>query len=155
MIRGFEFINPKYSSYIHSDFPISLKLPARSSKNSAGYDFYSPLKILIEPGCSCLIWTNVKAFMPEDEVLKIYPRSSLATKKGLILKNIVGIIDSDYYSNETNDGQIGICLYNMSGTNQTIEMGDKIAQGIFQKFLVIDDDYVVNARSGGFGSTGQ
>ena len=87
-------------------------LPVRGSSKSAGYDLASPIDVIIEPHSSVLIWTNIKAYMQDDEVLEVYIRSSTAIKRDLILKNTVGIIDSDYYSNEGNDGNIGICLYN-------------------------------------------
>jgi dUTP pyrophosphatase len=151
MIRGFEFV--KGSSRINS-IDVEISLPTRSTAGSAGYDFFSPKRALIEPKQSFLIWTDIKAYMLSDEVLKIYSRSSLAIKKGLIVKNLVGIIDSDYYSNPSNDGNIGICLYNMSETSEIVNVGDRIAQGIFEKYLAADNDTQSNIRNSGFGSTG-
>ena len=52
--------------------------------------------------------------MEDDEVLKVYPRSGLSTKKGIVLANVVAIIDADYVDNETNDGNIGFAY----GTHQ-------------------------------------
>jgi dUTP pyrophosphatase len=131
-------------------------LPVRGSSKSAGYDFSSPIDVIIEPHSSVLIWTNVKAYMQDDEVLEVYIRSSTAIKRDLILKNTVGIIDSDYYSNESNDGNIGICLYNTTYAPRTIKKGERIAQGIFKKYLVADDDVCLNdTRTGGIGSSGK
>ena len=92
--------------------------------------------------------------MLSDEVLKIYPRSSMGVKKHLILPNTVGIIDSDYYNNSSNEGHIMLFLYNYDNEPHIIHKGDKIAQGIFQKFLV-SDDAPVDSRDGGIGSTGE
>lgn len=129
--------------------------PTRATDNSAGYDFYAPVDVTIHPFKEVLVWTNVKAYMEADEVLKIYPRSSLGGK-GMILMNTVGIIDSDYYENNLNDGNIGIKLYNTSGKTIQIKAGERFVQGIFQKYLMADDEEVlVNIREGGFGSSGK
>ena len=131
-------------------------LPVRGSSKSAGYDLASPIDVIIEPHSSVLIWTNIKAFMQDDEVLEVYIRSSTAIKRDLILKNTVGIIDSDYYSNEGNDGNIGICLYNTTYAPREIKKGERIAQAIFTKYLVADDDVCLSdIRVGGIGSSGK
>ena len=129
-------------------------LPKRSTVFSAGYDFYSPIDCVIGSGEQKSIPSGVKAYMLSDEVLKIYPRSSMGVKKHLILPNTVGIIDSDYYNNPSNEGHIMIFLYNYGNTPQVVHKGDKIAQGIFQKFL-ISDDVPDDSRAGGIGSTGE
>lgn len=133
----------------------TVELPRRSTAQSAGYDFISPEQVALEPGQHHLIWTDVKAKMPDGVVLKIYPRSSLGAKHGVILRNTVGIIDKDYYGNPTNDGNIGICLINTGSETFLINPGDKIAQGIFESFISISGDDAEGSRSGGFGSTGQ
>ena len=131
-------------------------LPVRGSSKSAGYDLASPIDVVIEPHSSVLVWTNIKAYMAEDEVLEVYIRSSTAIKRDLILKNTVGIIDSDYYSNESNDGNIGICLYNTTYAPREIKKGERIAQAIFTKYLIADDDVCLNdVRVGGIGSSGK
>ena len=76
-------------------------------------------------------------------------------KNGIILANNVAIIDSDYYNNRSNEGHIMIALKNTSDKTYDIEKGDKIAQGIFQKFFITDDDNVLEKRKGGIGSTGK
>lgn len=130
-------------------------LPVRGSSKSAGYDISSPIDVVIEPHSSVLVWTNIKAYMLQDEVLEVYIRSSSAIKRNLMLKNLVGIIDADYYSNTGNDGNIGVCLYNMSDEVVVIEKGQRICQGIFKKYLIADDDVCLkNERTGGVGSTG-
>ena len=91
--------------------------------------------------------------MLPDEVLEIYPRSSIGFKKGLMLVNTVGIIDSDYYSNKSNDGNIGFKLKNLTDKEVRIEAGERVLQGIFKKYLTIDNDECNKERVGGIGST--
>ena len=87
-----------------------IKLPVRADKRSAGYDFFLASDVEILPAQKTIIFTDVKAKMPDDVVLELYIRSSLAVKQGLMLSNSVGIIDASYYSNPDNDGNIGIAL---------------------------------------------
>jgi dUTP pyrophosphatase len=94
--------------------------------------------------------------MQENEVLMLYVRSSIGVKKGVVLSNGTGIIDSSYYSNPSNDGNIGISLFNTSNKEVHIKAGERIAQGVFIQYLVTDDDNVLNnERAGGFGSSGK
>lgn len=162
--RGFEVVADQHRTAfnIFTDekkrqvkFPVNIKLPTRADKSSAGYDFYLPKDVQILPGQKVLIFTDVKAYMQEDEVLELYIRSSLAIKYGLMLSNNVGIIDSSYYSNKGNDGNIGISIVNTSGKTVELKAGERIAQGIFKKFLVTDDDNASGERVGGFGSSGK
>lgn len=146
--RGFEKV--KKTNLNQED----IILPKRSTVFSAGYDFYSPVDCVIGSGEQKCIPSGVKAYMLSDEVLKIYPRSSMGVKKHLILPNTVGIIDSDYYNNSSNEGHIMLFLYNYDNEPHIIHKGDKVAQGIFQKFLV-SDDAPVDSRDGGIGSTGK
>lgn len=80
-------------------------------------------------------------------------RSSNPSKKGLILSNSIGIVDSDYYGNPDNDGHIMYAFYNFSDQESIIKKGDIIGQAIFQTFLISDDDKAQGERLGGFGST--
>lgn len=129
-------------------------LPTRGSKKSAGYDFYSPVNEIIPAHGTVKIPTGVKAFMQPDEVLMIYPRSSIGFKTNIRLSNTVGIIDSDYYNNSDNEGHIWIKFYNPTDEDYVITIGDKIAQGIFTKFLTCGDN-PEEERNGGIGSTGK
>lgn len=131
------------------------KLPARSTSHSAGYDFYSPVSVAIGPGQSGMVTTNIKARMENDDVLMIFPRSSMGIKKHVMLSNTVGIIDSDFYNNEENEGNIIVSLYNYGDRILEIKPGEKIAQGIFVKFAITDDDKAKGTRVGGIGSTGK
>lgn len=69
-------------------------LPKRATSQSAGYDFYAPCDIIISPGKAILIPTGIKAKMMPDEILSIYPRSSLGFKYNIRLANSVGIVDA-------------------------------------------------------------
>ena len=149
--RGFEVVDPSKKKH-----DIDTKLPIRSDNGSAGYDFYSPTSVEISPGQKSTIWTDIKSYMLKDEVLKIYPRSSMGIKFGVSLANTTGIIDSSYYSNPDNDGNIGICIVNNSEENYSVSAGDRIGQGIFQKYLVADNDDTLNEeRLSGIGHSGK
>ena len=130
------------------------RLPERSTKASAGYDFYNPERVEIEPHSLKLIKTGIKAKFPEDMALKLYNRSSNPKKKGVMLANGVGIVDADYYGNSDNDGEIGFMFYNFSDNVTVFEAGDKLGQGIFEKYhTVTNEDEITSERTGGFGST--
>ena len=179
------------------------ELPVRSTKKSAGYDFFTAEDVTIpsiwgplltrvfvkhtEEGRSenethrlylrknysgetqeekaaakdkvkakfapILVHTGVKSYMLDDEMLCIYSRSSNPKKLGLVLANSVGIIDSDYYGNIDNDGEIMFAFYNLFPFAITLKKGTKIGQGIFQKFLKADGDNADGVRVGGIGST--
>ena len=147
--RGFEIAKGFENSNIN--------LPVRSTKNSAGYDVEAAEDCIIpafKPGQKpTLVKTGIKAYMESDEVLILANRSSNPGKKGLILANSIGVIDSDYYGNPDNDGHIMFAFYNIKDEDIEIKKGDAIGQGIFQKFLVTDNDVSQGERTGGFGST--
>lgn len=102
-----------------------------------------------------LIHTGIKASMEPDEVLEIYNRSSNPKKLGLVLANGVGVIDSDYYENVDNDGEIMFAFYNFMPWSVTIKVGDRIGQGVFKKYLRPEVGLRVKdvERVGGIGST--
>lgn len=148
-MRRFEVVKDEFIKYDIKD----VKMPIRATKHSAGYDMYSPIDVTIEPGQMQMIWTNVKAQFNDDEVLLLCVTSGMG-KHGVMLANTLGIIDSDYYSNEGNDGNIGIRLYNFSSEPYVVKAGDKIGQGMFMKYLCVDnEEEVTSVRKGGFGST--
>ncbi|TCI26737.1 hypothetical protein EVJ32_05010 [Exiguobacterium sp. SH5S4] len=149
--RGFEEVDLTFKK-----FDSDTSLPERSDKGSAGYDFFSKEDFLLKPGEQHVFWSDVKSYMGDGEYLSVYPRSSMGIKHGIVLSNSVGIIDGSYWSNPANDGNIGICLKNTSDKPYRISVGDRIAQGIFQMFLTVDDDEpMYEGRIGGFGSTGE
>lgn len=133
-----------------------ITLPTRNDRRSAGYDLYLPSDVKLLPAQKTLVWLDVKTYMEEDEVLEIYPRSSIGIKQGIMLSNTVGIVDASYYSNPDNDGNIGLSLLNTSGRAVEFKAGERIAQGIFKKFLTTDSDAPLNEqRTGGIGSSGK
>lgn len=151
-------------------------LPVRSTENSAGYDFFS-IEYTTVPSVwkqaakaltnlisgkereqifkPTLVATGVKAYMPDDEFLALYNRSSNPLKRFLLLANGVAVIDSDYYNNPSNDGEIHFQFINFGFKDLTIKPKEKIGQGIFQAFRKVDGDSAVGKRNGGFGSTGK
>ncbi len=147
--RGFEIAKGFENSNIN--------LPIRKTKCSAGYDIEAAEDTTIpsfKKGMKpTLVKTGIKAYMGEDEVLILANRSSNPGKKGLILANSIGVIDSDYYGNPDNDGHIMFAFYNIKEEDIQIKKGDAIGQGIFQKFLITDNDVSQGERTGGFGST--
>lgn len=163
--RGFEVVAEQHRTAFETftdekkrphKFVKEVKLPTRADSKSAGYDFYLPKDLKLLPMQKTIVWTDVKAYMLPDEVLEIYIRSSLAIKNGLMLSNNVGIVDSSYYSNQGNDGNIGIAIVNTTGLTVELKEGERIAQGIFKKYLTVDDDVCLSEeRIGGIGSSGK
>lgn len=137
-----------------TDIYNKIKLPARATSGSAGYDFYIPLTVSLKPDETVIIPTGIKSFIEEGWFLMCCPRSGLGFKYRLRLNNTVGIIDSDYYY-ANNDGHIQIKLTNESNEDKTVlmEQGSAFAQGIFIPFGITTDDCAKNVRTGGFGST--
>lgn len=132
----------------------AIKLPRRATKGSAGYDFYTPIDIHLEPGETVKIPTGIRCEMNERWVLMIYPRSGLGFKYRLQLNNTVGVIDSDYFYSD-NEGHIFIKMTNDSNEGKVVDVqaGQGIAQGIFMTYGITEDDDATETRNGGFGST--
>lgn len=167
------------SKYADADITI----PVRATANSAGYDFEvaeetvvqsypHQLAILkatlgynavdlegvkeITKQFQCkptLVPTGIKCQMADDEYLEISLRSSIPLKHWLILGNSIGIIDSDYYNNPDNEGEIFFQIINLAPCPIILHKGDKIGQGIIKKYIVTEDDNASGEREGGFGST--
>lgn len=173
-VRGFEIVT-KYEDK-------ELTLPVRATSGSAGYDIAAAESITIpsiwnvlskNEGMqamtddsvveenkdylkSRLVPTGIKAYMPKDEYLMLVNRSSNPLKNNLSLPNGIGIIDSDYYNNPNNEGEIFVQLINYGLEDYTIEKGDRIAQGIFTAYHTIDQESEnLGSRIGGFGSSGK
>lgn len=128
-----------------------ITLPTRGTSKAMAYDFYSNANYEVCPNQVVKIWTDVKAYMQSNEGLILNVRSSMGGK--FMLANSQGWIDSDYFSNESNDGNIGVFLLNISNEVQEIKKEDRIAQGMFINYLVADNGNTNNERVGGFGST--
>lgn len=133
----------------------NVNLPKRATKSSAGYDFFSPFDFTLKPGETIKVPTGIKAYMPNNLVLLLFPRSSLGFKYRLQLDNTVGVVDADYFENENNDGHIFIKITNDSKNDQVlfVKQGDAFAQGIFIQYFITADDNTLDTRIGGFGST--
>ena len=129
-----------------------IQLPTRATKNSAGYDFYSPINITINPNESVMIWSDIKAHMYYDNVLMLFVRSSMG-KHPVVIANGTGVVDGDYYGNADNDGNIGFRLLNLGSTPYEIKAGDRIGQGVFIKYGTVKNDTTTAQRVGGFGSS--
>ena len=131
-----------------------IRLPARATKGSAGYDFFAPAAFTLKPGETVKIPTGIRAEMEEEWVLKCYPRSGLGFKSRLQLNNTVGIIDSDYFYSD-NEGHIFAKITNDTNEGKTVEIpaGTGFMQGIFVEYGITVDDQAEGIRNGGFGST--
>ena len=131
-------------------------IPKRSDSGSAGYDFYSTETVTIEPKTQVMIKTNIKAQMDCNTVLLLFMRSSLGIKKNLMLANTTGVIDSSYYNNEDNEGNIIGAVYNYGNEPVTIQAGDRFMQGVFVEYKTTDttEEIINEKRTGGIGSTG-
>lgn len=154
----------------------NINLPIRHSKSAVAYDLEAPEDIVIPSIWKTVfenmkrflsgskeyldikptaIFTGVKAYFQDDEVMIIANRSSGPKKLGLIMANSIGIFESDYYNNPDNDGNIIFQYYNIFPKDVTIKKGDRIGQAYFQKFLIADNDKADGIRQGGIGSTGK
>ena len=138
---------------IGKEFP----LPAYATAGSAGLDLRACLDtaLTLEPGRAELIPTGL-AIHVEDPGLAavILPRSGLGHKHGIVLGNLVGLIDSDY------QGQLMVSVWNRSSEPFIIQPGDRIAQlivvPVVQVELQVVDDFANSARgAGGFGHSGR
>ena len=133
-----------------------INLPKRSTKNAAGYDIEAAEDVVIEPFKNgmkpTLVATGLKAYCGDDEWFMLANRSS-GPKKGFLFPHSFGIIDSDYYENENNDGHLFVQCINIKDEPLVIKKGDVIAQVVFMKYLITDDDKAEGVRTGGFGST--
>lgn len=173
--RGFEVV----SKYNNKD----INLPKRATKGSAGYDMESAenitipsiwqtlfktfFKYLADDGSEfeeykdvlqqsmkpTMVSTGLKAYMQEGEVLKLYNRSSNPIKRGLVLSNGIGVVDEDFFNNKNDEGNIKVQFINFFPFDVKIKKGERICQGIFEQYLLVDNDIAEGTRVGGHGST--
>lgn len=145
--KDFKNIDTKYEDII---------IPKRSTKFSAGYDFYMPYDLTIKKDEVVLIPTGIKVMLNSDEFLGIYIRSSLGFKYNLRMCNQVGIVDSDYYNNTSNEGHIFVKLKNEGDNDIILKKYDRYVQGIIQKYYIVDNEKKIeDIRVGGIGSSGR
>lgn len=141
-MRKFEKISfEQFTKDIRSDKNLyqSDFLPKRSSKNSAGYDFFLLEEITLKPKEKKVIPTGIKARMQPDEFLMLTIRSSIGFQYRMCFSNTIGIIDADYYNNPKNEGHIFVSLENQGDQIFYGKKGDKVFQGIFMKYLTEED----------------
>lgn len=136
----FNIFNEKRKTILYEDTRTITTLEAAA-------DIFKPI------GRPTLVSTGHKCHLPSGRFLQISVRSSCPLKYWLILANGVGIIDSDYYDNESNEGEIFIQLINLSPIDLLIKKGDVIAQGVILSYDTYDSEEVISKRVGGFGST--
>lgn len=132
---------------------MNVELPKRKTKKSAGYDFFAVEDFTLYPNKLCIVPTGVKAYMEDNEVLYLHIRSSVAFKRGVRMLNSIGVIDADFVDNSDNEGEISLGLLSHNDDIVHIQKGERIAQGVFHKFLITDDDNAEGQRVGGIGST--
>ena len=132
------------------------KLPTRGSSDAAGYDLYAATNynIEIQPHTTVKIGTGLSFELPQGTFAAIFPRSGIATKRGLRPANCVGVCDSDYR------GEYIVALHNDTDVTQIILPQERIAQMILlpyieMKFNEVEELSDTTRGDGGFGSTGE
>jgi dUTP pyrophosphatase len=137
---------------IGREFP----LPQHATPGSAGLDLRACIDapLLLEPGAAVLVSTGVSIHIGDPNLAAmLLPRSGLGHKNGIVLGNLVGLIDSDY------QGPLMVSVWNRGATPFTINPGDRIAQMVMvpvvQVAFDVVEDFAATARgAGGFGSSG-
>jgi len=135
----------------------SIPLPEYATTGSAGLDLRACLdeSLLLKPGETKLIPTGMAIHIADENLAAvILPRSGLGHKHGIVLGNLVGLIDSDY------QGQLFVSCWNRGNTEFTIEIGDRIAQLVFVPVEQVEFEEVESfddshRGEGGFGHTGK
>ena len=136
-----------------TDYP----LPDYATDGAAGMDLRACLDqaILLRPGDTQLVPTGLAIHIGDPQLAAvILPRSGLGHKHGIVLGNLVGLIDSDY------QGQIFVSCWNRGRDSFTIQPGERIAQLVFvpvarAAFEIVDDFSATHRGEGGFGHTGR
>ena len=134
-----------------------IALPEYATAGSAGMDLRAALEktTTIKPGETLLIPTGLSIYVEDPNMAAIVlPRSGLGHKHGIVLGNLVGLIDSDY------QGQLFVSCWNRGHESFTIEVGDRIAQLVIVPVIQVDFEVVDNFESthrgaGGFGHSGK
>ena len=145
-------VDDKFEEWLRIEWE-NIRLPARATAGSAGYDFYLPADTNFTIYRSVLVPTGIRVQIDEpDWFLMLLPRSGLGFKYGFHLDNTCGVIDSDYYYAD-NYGHI---MAKISVDKDVfLQKGDRFMQGILMPYGLMRDDMPTAAdRHGGFGSTG-
>ena len=131
-----------------------MPLPSYQTAGAAGFDLAASAEVTIAPGAIVLIPTGLVVGVPQGHFLGIFARSSTPLKKGLIVANGVGVLDSDYCGPTD---ELKIQVMNVTQREVTVLNGDRIAQGIVMPYVRVeieDGTGATAASRGGFGSTG-
>ena len=115
-------------------------LPSRETLFAAGYDFYSLTDFILKPGEIKKIPTGIKVIMEKDDCLLLVVRSGMGFKNNIRMCNQVAVIDKDYYNNPSNEGHMFFKLQNEGNEDWIVKKGDGIGQGIFIKYLTVDNE---------------
>lgn len=132
----------------------SLPLPEYHTSGAVAFDLYSRVDLIIKPRAIELIPTNLIVQVPEGYMLMLAARSSTPIKKGLAMRNGVGIIDQDYCGPHD---EIRMQVYNFTDDDVTVKRGDRLAQALLIKIAQVqfeEIDQIAAQSRGGFGSTG-
>ena len=132
----------------------SVPLPKYETPGSAGFDLAASADVTIEPGAIALVPTGLVIGVPPGHLLGIFARSSTPLKKGLMVANGVGVVDSDYCGP---DDEVKVQVLNFTKAPVTVRRGDRIAQGLILPFVRAEwkeNTAASGPTRGGFGSTG-
>ncbi len=132
-----------------------MPLPSYQTAGAAGFDLASSADLTVEPGQIVLVPTGLVIEVPAGHCLGIFARSSTPLKRGLVVANGVGVVDSDYCGPAD---EIRIQVLNVTQAPVEIRRGDRLAQGIILPFVRADwdeQDAPDRPTRGGFGSTGR
>ena len=132
----------------------STPLPAYATSGSAGFDLGSAVDMTIQPGEVGLVPTGLVVEVPKGHFLGVFARSSTPLKRGLMVANGVGIVDSDYCGPKD---EIKIEVVNFTQAPVDVKRGDRLAQGVILSYARaewVERESVAGATRGGFGSTG-
>jgi dUTP pyrophosphatase len=129
-------------------------MPSYQTAGAAGFDLAASADVTIAPGAIVLIPTGLVIEVPKGHFLAIFARSSTPLKKGLVVANGVGVVDSDYCG--TTD-EVKIQIMNVTAATVEVRTGDRLAQGVVMPYVRVefeDGDGATAPSRGGFGSTG-
>jgi dUTP pyrophosphatase len=129
-------------------------LPQYQTPGSAAFDLAASANVTIAPGEVRLVPTGLVIEVPVGMFLGIFARSSTPLKRGLMVANGVGVVDSDYCGPQD---EVKIAVVNVTAAPVTVAAGDRIAQGIVLPAPRVEWDEIADVRSasrGGFGATG-
>ena len=133
---------------------LAVPLPSYQTAGAAGFDLAASADLTVQPGQILLVPTGLVFAVPAGHFLGIFARSSTPLKKGLVVANGVGVLDSDY-SGPTDE--LKIQVMNVTAAPVEIRRGDRIAQGVILPFVRAEFEESAAATGpdrGGFGSTG-